>query len=125
MSTIEGSIGYNVDGIDLVEGMRILFTADTDSFVKGKIFKVKFIKHRNSTFINLKEETDASPLQNETVLVTNGTKYIGKMFWHNGTTWIQGQDKTGTNLAPTFDLFDETGNSFSTYTNNNLSLIHI
>ena len=121
MSTIEGSIGYNVDGIDLVEGMRILFTADTDSFVKGKIFKVKFIKHRNSTFINLKEETDASPLQNETVLVTNGTKYIGKMFWHNGTTWIQGQDKTGTNLAPTFDLFDETGNSFSTYTNNNFT----
>ncbi len=43
-STIEGSLGYNVDGIDLADGMRILFTADTDSFVKNKIFNVNFIE---------------------------------------------------------------------------------
>ena len=121
MSTIEGSVGYNVDGIDLVEGMRVLFTADTDSFVKDKIFKVKFLRHRNETFINLKEETDATPNANETVLSTNGTKYKGKMFWYNGTTWIQGQDKATSNSAPTFDLFDETGNSFTTYTNTNFT----
>ena len=42
-STIEGSIGYNIDGIDLAKGMRVLFTADTDSFVKNKIFTVDFI----------------------------------------------------------------------------------
>lgn len=41
-STIEGSLGYNVDGIDLADGMRILFTADNDIFVKNKIFKVNF-----------------------------------------------------------------------------------
>ena len=117
MSTIEGSVGYNVDGIDLVEGMRVLFTADNDTFVKDKIFKVKFLKHRNETFINLKEETDATPLANETVLSSNGTDYKGKMFWYNGTTWILGQDKTSTNFAPTFDLFDESGNSFTTYSN--------
>ena len=97
--------------------MRVLFTADTDSFVKDKIFKVKFLRHRNETFINLKEETDATPNANETVLSTNGTKYKGKMFWYNGTTWIQGQDKATSNSAPTFDLFDENGNSFTTYTN--------
>ena len=39
------------------------------------------------------------------------------MFWYNGTTWILGQDKTSTNFAPTFDLFDESGNSFTTYSN--------
>ena len=39
------------------------------------------------------------------------------MFWYNGTTWIQGQDKATSNSAPTFDLFDENGNSFTTYTN--------
>ena len=43
-STIEGSLGYNVDGIDLADGMRILFTADNDIFVKNKIFKVNFIE---------------------------------------------------------------------------------
>ena len=42
-STIEGSLGYNVDGIDLVQDMRILFTADTDNLVRGKIYKVNFI----------------------------------------------------------------------------------
>jgi hypothetical protein len=42
-STVEGSLGYNVDGIDLADGMRIIFNADTDSFVNGKIFKVNFI----------------------------------------------------------------------------------
>lgn len=42
-STIEGSLGYNVDGIDLATGMRVLFTADLDSKVKDKIFKVNFV----------------------------------------------------------------------------------
>lgn len=42
-STIEGAIGYNIDGIDLASSMRVLFTADTDSFVKNKIFVVNFI----------------------------------------------------------------------------------
>jgi len=43
-SIVEGSLGYNVDGIDLAHGMRIIFNSDTDSFVKGKIFKVNFIE---------------------------------------------------------------------------------
>lgn len=42
-STIEGSLGYNVDGVDLINGMRVLFTADPDRLVKDKIFKVNFI----------------------------------------------------------------------------------
>ena len=42
-SIIEGSLGYNVDGIDLANGMRVLFTADPDSLVKNRIFKVNFI----------------------------------------------------------------------------------
>lgn len=42
-STIEGSLGYNVDGVDLADGMRVLFTADTDRFVNGKIFDVNFV----------------------------------------------------------------------------------
>jgi hypothetical protein len=42
-STIEGSLGYNVDGIDLVQDMRVLFIADTDNLVRGKIYKVNFI----------------------------------------------------------------------------------
>ncbi len=42
-STIEGSLGYNIDGVDLANGMRVLFIADNDRFVKDKIFNVNFI----------------------------------------------------------------------------------
>jgi hypothetical protein len=42
-SIIEGKLGYNVDGVDLAHGMRVLFTADPDSLVKGRIFNVNFI----------------------------------------------------------------------------------
>jgi hypothetical protein len=42
-STVEGSLGYSVDGIDLVDGMRIIFNADKDILVKNKTYKVNFI----------------------------------------------------------------------------------
>lgn len=64
-STIEGSTGYNVDGIDLANGMRVLFNADTDSMVKNKIFKVNFIDVVNpgreitfdSALVNINSDT--------------------------------------------------------------------
>lgn len=110
-SVIEGSSGYNVDGIDLVDGMRVLFTADPDSFVNGKIFEVNFITHNNNYQISLVETTDTNPVTDETVLVKQGTVYAGKMFWYTGTQWQLAQDKTGVNQAPLFDLYDAFGNS--------------
>ena len=110
-STIEGTSGYNIDGINIVEGMRILFTADPDSFVNGKIFEVTFITHNNNYQISLVETTDSTPAIDETVLVKDGVKYAGKMFWYDGETWNLAQDKTGLNQAPKFDLYDSAGNS--------------
>ena len=43
-STIVGTLGYNIDGIDLVDGMRVLFTADPDRLVNGRIFRVEFVE---------------------------------------------------------------------------------
>jgi hypothetical protein len=204
-STIEGSMGYNIDGIDLANGMRVLFTADPDRFVNGKIFKVNFIDitepgrridflgntgvdivdniitsttahglttgnqiiylnnansnieglinrqvyyvmvvdathirlytdkilltqanilnagdgiHTVETFngyrhqINLTEDIDTTPLENETVLVKTGLQYQGSMFWYNGTIWKLGQNKTTINQPPLFDIFDEKGVSY-------------
>ena len=112
-SNIEGATGYNVDGIDIVDNMRILFTADPDSRVLGKIFKVKFITHNLVRQISLIETTDTTPLENETVLVRNGDTYKGKMWYYNGTKWKAGQDKTTTNQTPLFDLFDKDGYSLA------------
>jgi hypothetical protein len=42
-SMIEGSFGYNVDGIDLVNGHKIIFTNDSDVLVKNKVFEVEMV----------------------------------------------------------------------------------
>jgi len=112
-STIEGSIGHYVDGVELVEGMRVLFVADPDSMVNGKIYKVTFIRHLNNYQISLIEDEDALPFEDETVLIRSGNDYAGRMFWYNGTEWVMAQDKTKVNQPIMFDLYDENGISFS------------
>jgi hypothetical protein len=216
-SNVEGSLGYIVDGVSLAEGMRVLFTADTDSRVKNKIYKINFVTvihqskvsnfdaskidvtnniinfatgintvtginyndthgfntgdqltylsntnldiagllnrktyyvsvidnskiklyydkgltnlvdilgvgsgtHQFANFagslkqINLTEETDAEAQIYETVLIRQGSKNQGLMYWFNGTTWELGQVKTKANQCPMFDIFDESGISYS------------
>ena len=112
-SDIEGQEGYFVDGTELVSGMRVLFTADPDTLVAGKIYEVTFISQNGKTQIALKETTDTAPQTNETVLVNAGTNYKGKMFYYTGTAWKQGQDKISTNQPPLFDLFNDAGTSLN------------
>ena len=118
-STIEGSAGYNIDGIQVSEGDRILFTADTDPFVKNKIFQVKFITTQtsanlvNRTQISLIETDDTDPILGEAVIVSKGSiNNRGRMFHYNGTDWVQSQTKTKINQSPKFEIFDSTGVSF-------------
>ena len=112
-STIEGSTGYNVDGVDLTNGMRVLFTADPDTLVNGKIYEVKFITLLNTRQITLQEVEDSTPLENETVLCKSGETYKGKMLYYTGSKWELAQDKTDINQSPLFDLFDTNGYSLN------------
>lgn len=123
-STVEGAVGYNVDGVQLVSGMRVLFAAETDILYSGKIFKIKFITHKGRRQISLVEEDDSTPLLNETVLVLNGQENQGKTFYFDGNRWNLAQEKTKRNQQPLFDLFDAEGNSYSdssVYTNTTFS----
>ena len=205
-STIEGTLGYNIDGVDLAQGMRVLFTADPDSLVNGRIFNVNFVNitvpgrqigfyalpginpttnvitienntltgaighglttgnqvlylnngnasisglinrksyyvsvinstqiklytdknltvvadifatgsdvHKLEVFggitrqLNLVEAVDSIPLENETVLIEQGSVNQGIMYWYTGTAWKVGQKKTLVNQPPLFDVFD-------------------
>lgn len=112
-SIIEGQQGYNIDGIDLTEGMRVIFTNDPDTRVRGKIYEVKFIRFRNNNQLTLVETEDTNPVINQTVLVKKGDQNEGTIWFYNGDNWIKGQEKTTVNQAPLFDLFDENSNSLS------------
>jgi len=109
-STIEGSLGYNVDGIQLNQNQRVLFTADTDRLVKNKIYRVTFVTIQGRRQIHLELETE--PVDGNVVLVKQGVKAQGSMYWYDGTTWNVGQQKTTLNQTPYFDMFDESGYSF-------------
>ena len=112
-STIEGQIGYNIDGVDLADNMRILFTADTDALVSGKIYQVKFVKIGNNRQLSLIETTDTLPIDLETVFVTQGVTNAGKSYHYHGAKWTAAQEKTKRNQSPTFEVCDTNGNSFS------------
>ena len=112
-STIEGQLGYNIDGVELADNMRVLFTADTDILVSGKIYQVKFIKIGNSRQLSLIETVDTTPVDLETVLVTQGVKNAGKSYHYHGSKWTLAQEKTTRNQSPLFEVFDVNGNSFS------------
>jgi len=113
-STIEGSAGYNIDGISLSANQTILFTADTDPLVVNKVYRVEFVDVRHlstgSKQIHLVEIS--SPELNQTVLVNQGIENQSLMYWFNGTTWIKGQQKTNTNQPPLFDIVDNNGISY-------------
>ncbi len=112
-STIEGSLGYNVDGEQLFEGARILATADTDTLVKNKIYVVAFIRHNNRTQITLREAEDSVSVAGDCVLIRRGNKNKGKMYHFDGESWIKSQEKTAVNQPPKFDVFDDQGVSYS------------
>jgi hypothetical protein len=109
-STIEGSVGYNVDGIQLTENQLVLFTADTDRLVKNNIYKVTFVNIQGYRQIHL--EQYSAPATNQVVLVHRGDKNQGQMFWYNGESWILGQQKTQVNQAPLFDIVNSDKVSF-------------
>ena len=118
-SGVVNSLGYIVDGVSLEEGMRVLFTNDTDTLVKNKIYTVNFVNTGDSTApkIALTPPADTNPVDGENVFVELGTNQ-GKTYFYDGTskTWSTGQSKTALNQDPLFDLFDLNHVSFSNTT---------
>jgi hypothetical protein len=111
-STIEGKYGYIVDGVELAENMRVLFAADTDILVSGKIYTVKKVTIGNDSLLSLVETEDADPVENEVVFVKQGSN-AGKTYHYRNGTWTLAQEKTKVNQPPLFDLCCPQGNQYS------------
>ena len=110
------SAGYQLDGITLEQGMRVVFANDFDPTVRNLIYVVNIVNipSMSGNVINLVPASDSLIETNNSVIVTNGPGK-GLQYYYNGSSWIQGQQKTAVNQTPLFDIVDSTGVSISTY----------
>ena len=102
------------DNYSLFEGARVVFTQDTDSTVKNKIYVARFSVVNGSAIpvITLTEVSEGDVHVNQQTVALRGYSNQGKEFWFNGLEWIAGQQKDTLNQPPLFDVFDSNGISF-------------
>ena len=63
--------------------------------------------------IDLIPAPDANVLVNQSTVCLSGNTLQGKSFYFDGASWIASQQKTATNQAPLFDIYDQNGTSLS------------
>ena len=119
LSQVNGSTGYGVDGYNFMAGSRVVFAADADPNVRDTIYVVEFITPDTvppliaEPVINLVPATDGTVLANESVVCLSGATLQGVTFWFDGVSWIKSQQKTASNQAPYFDVYNSNGVSLS------------
>ena len=111
--SIEGQYGYFVDGEQLEEGYRVVFNADEDSLVRGRVYRVTFVDIEGNQVISLIPTDDHIPPVGASVSVIRGADNAGCNWWFDGLKWTFSQQRTALNQPPLFDLFDENEISFS------------
>lgn len=112
-SIIEGSAGYYVDNVLLEQGHRVVFNADEDELVRGRIYEVNYLTLDGKLKLELKKTDDHIPVAGSSFSTNLGELYAGKSWWFNGTSWVLAQQHETLNQAPLFDVFDSNGISFS------------
>ena len=119
LSTINGTVGYGVDGYTFIAGTRVIFARDNDPDVRDKVYVVEFVtlSDDGSSFsepvINLVPASDADVFVDQTVVCLSGNTLQGISFYYDGVQWIRAQEKTGVNQAPLFNVYDSNGYSLS------------
>jgi len=111
--SVEGQSGYYVDGEQLEEGYRVIFNADDDSLVRGRVYQVTFVTIKGNKVISLIPTDDHIPTIGASASIIRGTENAGCNWWFDGIKWNFSQQRTTLNQAPLFDVFDESGISFS------------
>lgn len=109
LGQLENSV--TIDGVQLLEGMRVIFTADADQqFVRNKTWVVQINKTGPTNTINFIPADDHEPTTDDNLLVRFGVKYATKVMGYDGTDWfVSRQQKSDVQQAPLFDMFDNNG----------------
>jgi len=115
-SNVSGKFGYIIDGVAITDGMRIIFSKDTDALVRSKIYVANFVDAGDSSVLSLtlNEDTNGTALDKDTVYVKGGNSNKGKSFYYDETTtnWKSTQPKTKLNQQPLFNMYDNNHTSY-------------
>jgi len=121
--TVEGQQGLYIDGVKIIDGMRIIFAADEDPTTVHKIWVANFYDQVGNSpndptviHLHLEKPDDHDVQMGDTIAVLSGLTNAGKSFWFDGNMWQPGQTKTSINQAPKFDIFDADGVSLGDIT---------
>jgi hypothetical protein len=120
-STVQGSYGYYVDEVLLEAGFKVIFNADTNPDVRGKVYVVSYDISSGTPILQLTE--DYTPSNLDSVSVKEGANSSGTS-WHYHATdnvWVYSQQHTNLNVFPLFDLFNDTGVSYTDLSANNFT----
>lgn len=114
-TNINGSLGYSIDGYNLINGTRIVFANDSSLETRNKIWQVEFIDpdQSGSQVINLVPAQDFDILTEQIIVCLSGNTLQGKSYWFDGVEYHLAQEKKSTNQPPLFDVFDPNGFSYS------------
>ena len=102
-----------IDGVSLAPGHRIVFNADKNPDVRGKIYEVDFVQVGGAITLTLNPTYDHTPLVNSSLLIVDGTTNGGTSWWYDGEQWQYAQQRTILNQAPLFDLYDKNEHSYA------------
>ena len=119
---LDGKVLATAFGITLVDGLRVLFAADSDPMVRDQIYVLSLVQYdldddllpTGPKYIKLTVADDGDAEIFDSVVVLQG-QYKGSQWWYDGVNWREAQQKTSIQQDPLFDVFDETGKSFSQY----------
>ena len=114
---VDGTYGYYVDGVLLQKGHRVIFNADTNNDVRGRIYEVNFDITGPVPVLRLIAPTDNIPTDLDSVGVNFGTDYYGTNWFFESSMnqWKYAQQHDAVNQPPLFDLFTSNGISFTKF----------
>ena len=117
---IEGQAYTTLFGVDVIDGIRVLFANDADPLVRDKIYVINLVYIHSdidgtptgTPQIKLTIADDGNAEPYDSVVVLAG-QYKGSQWWYNGTQWNASQQKTALQQEPLFDIVDASTVSYS------------
>jgi len=103
----------SVQGIDLVDGVYVLITGDSNEENNNIIYQVTGTESTKTIILQpvlngLNIETGKPVIGEGVTVKSNNSDYSGKYFYFNSSKkWVEGQEKKTENQSPLFNLYDE------------------